>query len=234
MPEFDAGYLLAPTAADANGRAMHISGWLHVFGVMLHSHDPEARMALMHSVWAAGVMVSTLPDLGSGSKFNRDMLEFIYTAPKPEDLMTKSDKKIIGLATKFSGWLLGFALRAAQHGRPDVASKSRILGAVSGQVSRSLATLENYWDEFRCVSHLWLMYDHFVGPCGIGGCVTLPEFLAGAEYLRQRGEDWKPLRARKPILDPLETWKVPPGIELPSICLLLPPPTPDEMRMFRD
>ena len=48
------------------------------------------------------------------------------------------------------------------------------------------------------------------------------EWIAGAKDLRRRGEAFRPLKAKAPVLDPCTTWRMPDELALPSATLALP------------
>ena len=96
----------------------------------------------------------------------------------------------------------------------------------------SADTLKAAWREYGGVAHLWLGHRLIGGDAGFERCAADSEkllaFLAGAEDLRRRGEAWVPLRARKPVLDPDLTWRVPASFPLPAVSVPLPPLSVDE------
>ena len=57
----------------------------------------------------------------------------------------------------------------------------------------------------------------------------LAKWLALAEQLRRRGEEWVPYRGHHPLLDPAKTWKVPDRFDLPLAEQGLPQPTREDL-----
>ena len=98
------------------------------------------------------------------------------------------------------------------------------------KLATSRAHIPSAWSHFKPVAHLWgahVLWQIDAGRCG--GCqTTLGAFLATAEELRQRGEQLHPLGRKtaksQPVLDPERTWRVPPGLTLPTVSISLPQP----------
>jgi hypothetical protein len=88
------------------------------------------------------------------------------------------------------------------------------------------------WAEFVPSVHLAavLLGWSDIWPVRGGGERALSHALAISEILRARGENHRSSRSGKPLLDPVETWKVPEGITLPKITLV--GPTQAELRSW--
>jgi hypothetical protein len=108
-------------------------------------------------------------------------------------------------------------------------------GGVRASVAgASEPTIRRWWNEYASAAHLGavlLFYRHAVraDPAGMGLRTSYSPIRAGwalawAESVRIAGEQYKPPHARKPLLDPELTWKVPRSLQLPNVPLDLPPP----------
>jgi len=91
--------------------------------------------------------------------------------------------------------------------------------------NRSERSIRTDLATYRTVAHLWAAASHFInyehcGPsAGVLNRTDLPYFLAVSEQYRVFGESWTPPRNPRlgPILDPANTWRVPPGTMLPEV-----------------
>src|SRR5262249_20037643 len=103
-------------------------------------------------------------------------------------------------------------------------------------------SLMERWVKFRPVAHLWASARYWdgrgvffstskdVNVDWVKNPAARLQFLAVAENLRSMGESTYAhgqRRRGKPLLDPEETWKVPPDLALPSVSLVLPAALPD-------
>jgi hypothetical protein len=105
-------------------------------------------------------------------------------------------------------------LICAEH-RPKFVSVQRAAFALPG---KSRTTVLRAWKAFGCVSHLWVAISYKpANPNLTDWQVYLKEFLAYAEWLRERGEHIYAHGRSTPILDSAQTWKCPPDIELPAV-----------------
>jgi hypothetical protein len=85
-----------------------------------------------------------------------------------------------------------------------------------GELRISLKTFQNQiWPEFRCVAHLWAASLKAIEnegqpfPCHL---TKLREFLADAEAFRRLGESSRTKQSPSTVLEPDETFKLPPGL----------------------
>jgi hypothetical protein len=86
----------------------------------------------------------------------------------------------------------------------------------------SLSELRRSWRAFKPTAHLWGMQSM----CWLGELRDDPppflKWIAGAEDLRRRGEAFRPLTAKSPILDPDTAWRMPDDLALPSVAVPWP------------
>jgi len=125
---------------------------------------------------------------------------------------------------------------ATPHGSLNDAIAALITGdgARASIAGASESTIRRWWKEFGSAAHLGAVLlfhldDVRADPAGMGlqtlySPIGAGSALARAERLRLAAEQYKPPHARKPLLDPEQTWKVPPSLWLPSVSLDLPSP----------
>src|SRR5262245_38843664 len=111
-------------------------------------------------------------------------------------------------------YVLTVNVMCAEH-RPGFVSVQRAASTLS---EKSRTTVLRAWKAFGRVSHLWaaIPYKPF-SPDLPDWRAHLREFLAHAEWLRKRSESVYAHGQRVPLLDPVQTWKCPPDIELPAV-----------------
>ena len=85
----------------------------------------------------------------------------------------------------------------------------------NGMLGAKERTLQQIWQRYQSVAHLWATYHIFK---------TFPKtsedlmyFLSCAESLRYRAEAYRAERSREPLLDSRVTWKVAPEMQLPTM-----------------
>jgi hypothetical protein len=129
-----------------------------------------------------------------------------------------------------------FILRAAEH-EPALASLNRVIigeKAANRGLKSSERTLKEAWKKYTPVAHLWAAANSVASEefraSGLEPA-KLRMFLAYAEYLRRRGEAWTHPHGREPLLDPNETWKVPPDFALPKVSIKVGPLSAADVRL---
>lgn len=171
--------------------------------VLPRQKDAEARRSFEQHLMAGGMAEFLSRPSASRLEIEGSIASFLYNAPKFQELISRQREEVIVSSTRFAGWALGFILRAAEHGRPELASLLEVYRRASAmrsgkrQTRASRATIETAWKDYGCVAHLWLV-DRLIGEKGFEQCADphkLRVFLAAAEDLRGRGEAWKCGRA---------------------------------------
>jgi hypothetical protein len=154
-----------------------------------------------------------------------DIVHFMRSAPSLRDVQEECAKPFChGLA---AGFVLSGVLHRREIGAPDAQ-----LGAVMDSVVESVlppdardfkfalsrSTLNNtVWPEYCGVAHLWA--SHIWRGISAGDWTfparldRLSDFLTVAEWFRREGEAWRPKGGARPVLDPLDTWRLPEGID---------------------
>lgn len=230
MPEFNPDYL----SSDLDGAG------LYVFSVMVVPNDAETRRKFQEALFAGAMSEALASPSRSEQAVAGPIAQFLYRAPKLEAVFTGRQMDAADRSIRFVSWALGFILRAAEHGHPELASVKAVINGASKRMARSRVawgspeTLKAAWKEYSCVAHLWLV-DRLLEKAGVNFWRTnnnkLPVFLGAAEGLRRRGEAWKHKNARAPVLDPEETWKVPNPFPLPSVFTPLGPPSDKDLQI---
>ena len=128
------------------------------------------------------------------------------------------------------GYVLMLTLAKAEAGekrRGFKAAMSEVQSALVKRLGRKkgaeFSELRRSWRAFRPTAHLWAA-QVIICPCSIKE-LDPPLFLAWvamAEELRRRGEAFRPLTAKTPVLDPGTTWRMPDELALPSVKVGLP------------
>lgn len=175
--------------------------------------------------------------------------EFVQPADPGLDQSGCCSPKEYGLDTRgyrVAAYLLIRVLASRRRGSLREAIKAFAAGDGSRAyvTGASEATIWRLWDEFRSAAHLGavlLFHRHGVradtagmglrtlySPIGAGSA------LAWAESARIAAEQYTPPHARKPLLDPEQTWKVPPSLQLPHVQLELPSPERVTFAPYRD
>lgn len=152
MPDFDPDHLSAPSAH------------LYVFSVMVLPHDAEARWRFVQAIAAEAVAESLSAPERAGQPVEGRIARFLYSAPKFDEVFGDRRQETLWSSIRFAGWALGFILRAAEHGRPELASLGEAYRRASAMRSgkrharASRATIETSWRDYGCVAHLWLAH----------------------------------------------------------------------------
>lgn len=208
MPLFGPSYLASPKSAA-----------LYVLSVMLFPTDDQKRWDFSRAM-GAGV-VHELIKRSDRQRVPTKHALFLAEAPRLIDVIPDQKDREIILGTELAGFVLGFILKAAESGHPELASRGAALDAAAKRRGRTTKTTHAAWEKFGAVSHLWLAHLLIGGDAGWEQCVAdhgkLLLFLSAAENLRRHGEAFIPLRARESILDPNVTWKVPDTFPLPRV-----------------
>jgi hypothetical protein len=212
LPEFHADWLRPPPAPPPG----HF-----IAAVMLFPHDEKLREAFLLAEFVADA--ARYGRLTNGSSLDGKNPVWLYDTPKQRELINDRRLKAIHASGRFAAWALCYVLQAIADGQPEIASiNSAYDVALAKPGARREKTLKNSWSDYSCVAHLWLAYLAGIAgdfcPWGDrhGDWEVLTRWLACAEYMRRQGEEWEHLNAKKPVLDPAKTWKVPAGFELPS------------------
>jgi hypothetical protein len=100
-----------------------------------------------------------------------------------------------------------------------LAARSKLVG--------SRSAIYALWHQFKPVAHLWAAaaLAEVEAACFAAHEIPLGHFLAVAEELRRRSEEWHPggrcTKTSMPVLDPQKTWRIDPVVALPAVRLSL-------------
>ena len=130
-----------------------------------------------------------------------------------------------------AGHVLLLTLAAAQAGekRKGIkAARSAVQSALRKRVGwrkgAGMSELKTTWQNFRPVAHFWAAQN--LRPRPMRELREDPPlflvWLAVAEDLRRRGEAFRPLTGKTPILDPCTMWRMPAELALPEVKVKLP------------
>lgn len=120
-----------------------------------------------------------------------------------------------------AGGIAGYAFmavaRLAAH-RPDDASLEKAFRLCQAEFVGNRNVFWKHWSCFANVSHLWAAWWLHKGAGGtwVSLFEALPYFLSVAEYFRLFGESFRSPRSSTTLLRPDDTWKSPPGLQLPK------------------
>jgi hypothetical protein len=193
----------------------------HLFALMVEPQD-EAKRAAVEEALHAWVLL----DCAEAGKLPEgvDVKEVARAARamRFDELIASHERNFIdgGLAAEILLIVLGDAEK-----NPKSASLRRARERVERRLVEERlrggkrTNMIELWNAYSPVAHLWAahMVTGWAGsefPCAPH---DLPNFLAVAEHLRQRGESFYPYRRLTPILDPATTWRVGEGWALPKV-----------------
>lgn len=203
---------------------------------MAHPGDEKARETFVSYMRARSVLVS-LPHLPATTKFT-------FTAADLRILLELTLNPKLDVLKSYQGMLIGEMLVCnliCARDHPGLMGIKRTIYAFSNRRLSERSLMER-WVKFRPVAHLWASARYWdgrgvffstskdVNVDWVKNPVARLQFLAVAEILRSMGENTYAhgqRRRGKPLLDPEETWKVPPDLALPSVSLALPTALPD-------
>jgi hypothetical protein len=214
---------------------------------MLFPRDQTSREQY-YSIWFAQLAktaTGAMPQLPSFA------VEALHDAAMSGDLAQRIEKAIRHGA--IAGLVLRIIAQAVRH-HPEVASflaamavAERLIARLkeTGKTSRnwpsSQATIKNAWTAHKPVAHLWTaakLADENEGQSGWAAWQTsetgLLRMLALSERLRAIGENHYPHGRSTPTLDPVQTWRLPEGMHLPTVSVEVPPLEPEVLRWIEE
>jgi hypothetical protein len=185
--------------------------------------------------------------------------------PKPERPNERSNLEVLGQAADeahrhglIAGMVLGtmYVMDRASFPAPSRENAIKYVQALAREarygdgspVDRSRTRILKHWQGFKSVAHLWAAYylnlSFPIAPQkDLFGSHFIP-FMQSAAALGQWGIDYRPVRAKKTILDPKECWglpvrpKAPPVHKFPFpdrlLEILKPPPDEFPERLARE
>jgi hypothetical protein len=211
----------------ADGRDDTPIASLYVKSVMFFPADAAKRQAFLHGAIAESFLDAVKND-GSGDGPYHLVSWALTAAPsfpqaiddavRPSACSTKRDANLSLHGGMIAGYILliPLAMQFLHSRSVGLGASYRVLIGWLGNENRLLGakrkeSLAKTWRRYQSVAHLWaafiLLDEKKRTPRPAFG--ELREFLSLSECIRRWAEQYRPQRARKPLLDRRTTWKVP-------------------------
>ena len=176
-----------------------------------------------HVMTAATKKVNETSGQVDGVTLPVEDLTVMLNGPSFSDLSREANSLHTG--GLIAGLMLRTILSCAVHHRDlmGVNNAARIVGKMlreSGFADLGESKIKEKWSYFKPVAHLWAALIDFEERLAPG---QVEEFLGGAEAYRAMGERvFVPRSHRGPILDPSQSWRIPPGLTIQVAELSVP------------